>query len=71
MELTDAMKEEMTEIELDKSYIPYQEKLPVVAYQLIKSFISFVVAQHSMNKELEAEIRKLKRELVCSVRNKP
>jgi hypothetical protein len=60
MELTDAMKEEMTEIELDKSYIPHQEKLPVVAYQLIKSIISFIVSQHTMLKESEKEVRELK-----------
>ncbi|NOQ49424.1 MAG: hypothetical protein GQ553_02005 [Nitrosomonadaceae bacterium] len=60
MELTGEMKRKMTDVELDKSYIPHQEKLPVVAYQLIKSLISFIVAQHNNNKELTKEVRELK-----------
>jgi hypothetical protein len=53
MELTQKMRSEMNFAELDKSYIPKQEQLPVVAYQLIKSLISFIVGQHKRIKELE------------------
>ncbi len=61
MELTDKMKEEMNFAELDKSYIPKQEKLPSVAYQIIKQIISFVVHQHMEIKRLEKEVRKLRK----------
>ncbi len=47
--------------ELDKTYIPGQEKLPVVAYQLIKSLISFIVGQHNSIKKLETKVRELKK----------
>ena len=53
MELTKEMKKEMNFAELDKTYIPGQEQLPVVAYQLIKGLISFIVGQHRRIKELE------------------
>ena len=57
MELTDKMKAEMNFAELDKTYIPGQEKLPVVAYQFIKNVISFIVAQSQEIKRLEKELR--------------
>lgn len=53
MELTNEMKKQMNFAELDKTYIPKQEQLPVVAYQLIKSLISFIVGQHRRIKDLE------------------
>lgn len=71
MELSSEMKKTMTSIELDKSYIPGQERLPVVAYQIVKNVIGFFVTQHTEIKRLEGEVRNLKRELVCSVRSKP
>ena len=58
MELTDSMKKKMNFAELDKSYIPGQEKLPVVAYQIIKQVISFINQQHSEIKHLRKELRK-------------
>ncbi len=61
MELTKKDKKEMNFAELDKTYIPKQEKLPVVAYQIIKQLISFIVSQHECRKELEREVRKLKK----------
>jgi hypothetical protein len=61
MELTNEMKKEMNFAELDKTYIPGQEKLPVVAYQIIKNVISFIVTQHSQIKLLESEVRELKK----------
>ncbi len=60
MELTDSMKEKMNFAELDKSYVPGQEKLPVVAYQIIKQVISFIVGQHTDIKKLEKELRESK-----------
>jgi len=68
MELTSEMKKEMNFEELDKSYIPGQEKLPVVAYQIVKNIIRFIVGQHLEIKRLEKEVRNLKTELICSVR---
>ncbi len=53
MELTNEMKKEMNFAELDKTYMPGQEQLPVVAYQIIKQVISFIVGQHKRIKELE------------------
>jgi len=61
MELTNEMKEKMSFEELDKTYIPGQEKLPVVAYQIIKNVISFIVGQHTEIKRLEKELRKRRR----------
>jgi 3-methyladenine DNA glycosylase/8-oxoguanine DNA glycosylase len=61
MELTQKMRSEMNFAELDKTYIPGQEKLPVVAYQLIKSLISFIVGQHNSIKKLETKVRELKK----------
>jgi len=61
MELTDEMKKKMNFAELDKSYIPGQERLPVVAYQIIKQVISFIVIQTTHIKELEKEVRKLRK----------
>lgn len=61
MELTDKMKQRMNFAERDKSYIPKQEKLPVVAYQIIKQVISFIVAQTARIRELEKEVRKLRK----------
>ncbi len=60
MELTDSMKSKMNFAELDKSYIPGQEKLPVVAYQIIKQVISFIVQQHAEIKHLRNELKELK-----------
>ena len=57
MELTREMRSKMDFAELDKSYIPGQEKLPVVAYQLIKNVIRFIVGQHIEIKRLENELR--------------
>ncbi len=64
MELTDSMKEKMNFAELDKSYMPGQEKLPVIAYQIIKQVISFIVGQHTDIKRLEKEVRELRRKVV-------
>ncbi len=61
MELTNEMKKDMNFAELDKSYIPGQEKLPVVAYQIIKQVIRFIVTQTACIKELEKEARKLRK----------
>lgn len=61
MELTNEMKEKMNFAELDKTYIPGQEKLPVVAYQFVKNIIGFIVAQHQEIKRLEKELRERKR----------
>ena len=63
MELTQQMRSEMNFAELDKSYIPGQEKLPVVAYQIIKQIIRFVVGQHLEVKRLEKELRELRNSL--------
>ena len=63
MELTDEMKKEMSLIELDKTYMPRQEKLPVVAYQMIKQVVSFVAHQHMEIKRLDKEVRELRKEL--------
>ncbi len=60
MELTQEMRSKMNFAELDKSYIPGQEKLPVVAYQIIKQIIRFVVGQHLEIKKLEKELRDLR-----------
>jgi len=60
MELTDEMKKKMNFAELDKSYIPGQEKLPVVAYQIIKQVISFIVQQHAEIKDLRFKLREFK-----------
>ena len=62
MELTNEMKKEMNLTELDKTYMPRQEKLPVIAYQIIKQIISFIVGQHLEIKRLESEVRKLRKE---------
>ena len=56
MELTDEMKKEMNFAELDKTYMPGQEQLPVVAYQIIKQIIGFIVYQHKRIKELESKL---------------
>jgi len=61
MELTNKMKKEMNFNELDKTYMPNQEKLPTVAYQIIKQIISFIVGQHLEIKRLESEVRKLRK----------
>lgn len=63
MELTQEMRSKMNFAELDKSYIPGQEKLPVVAYQIIKQIIRFVVGQHLEIKKLEKELRELRNSL--------
>jgi hypothetical protein len=57
MELTQKMRSEMNFAELDKTYMPGQEQLPVVAYQIIKQIISFIVGQHKRIKELEKELK--------------
>ena len=57
MELTQQMRSEMNFAELDKSYIPGQEKLPSVAYTIIKQIIRFIVGQHLEIKRLEKVIR--------------
>lgn len=62
MELTQEMRSKMNFAELDKSYIPGQEKLPVVAYQIIKRVIGFIVGQHLDIKRLEKELRDLRKE---------
>ena len=59
MELTEEQKAKMTDFERDKSYIPGQEKLPVVAYQIIKQLIGFIVQQNMRIKELERTERKV------------
>jgi len=63
MELTQQMRSKMSFLELDKSYIPKQEKLPVIAYQIIKQIISFIVGQHTEIKRLEKELRELRNSL--------
>lgn len=63
MELTQEMRSKMNFAELDKSYIPGQEKLPVVAYQIVKQIIRFVVGQHLEIKKLEKELRELRNSL--------
>ncbi len=63
MELTQEMRSKMNFAELDKSYIPGQEKLPVIAYQIIKQIIRFVVGQHLEVKRLEKELRELRNSL--------
>ena len=60
MELTDEMKKKMSFDELDKTYMPRQEKLPVVAYQMIKQVVSFIAHQHMEIKRLDKEVRELK-----------
>ena len=62
MELTNEMKKDMNFAELDKTYMPGQEHLPVVAYQYFKAMIRFVVTQSERIKELESEVRELKKE---------
>lgn len=62
MELTREMREKMNFAELDKSYIPGQEKLPSVAYTIIKQVISFVVGQHMTIKRLDKELAELRNE---------
>ena len=62
MELTQSMRSKMNFAELDKSYIPGQEKLPVIAYQVIKQIIRFIVHQHTEVKRLEKEVRELRKE---------
>ncbi len=57
MELEEGVRSKMNFIELDKSYIPGQEKLPSIAYQIIKSIIRFIVGQHLEIKRLEKVIR--------------
>jgi hypothetical protein len=57
MELTQQMRSEMNFAELDKSYMPGQEKLPVIAYQLVKQVIRLFVYQHLEIKRLEKVIR--------------
>ena len=57
MELTEEMKKAMNFSERDKTYIPHQEKLPVVAYQILKNLVGFIVSQHLRIKELEAKLR--------------
>ena len=63
MELTQQMRSEMNFAELDKSYIPGQEKLPVVAYQIIKQIIRFVVGHHLAIKQQEKVPRELRNSL--------
>ncbi len=63
MELTQQMRSKMDFAELDKSYIPGQEKLPVIAYQIIKQIIRFIVGQHLEVKRLEKELRELRNSL--------
>ena len=60
MELTNEMKEKMSFEELDKTYIPGQEKLPVVAYQIIKQVVRFIAHQHAEIKRLDRKVRKFK-----------
>ncbi len=60
MELTQQMRSKMNFAELDKTYIPGQEKLPVIAYQIIKQIIRFIVGQHLEIKKLEKELRDLR-----------
>lgn len=63
MELNQEMRSKMNFAELDKSYIPGQEKLPVVAYQIIKQVISFIVGQHLTIKRLDKEIAELRNKI--------
>ncbi len=58
MELDQKVRDKMNFAELDKSYIPGQEKLPSIAYQIIKQIIRFIVGQHLEIKRLEKVIRK-------------
>ncbi len=57
MELDKETQNKMNFAELDKSYIPGQEKLPSIAYQIIKQIIRFIVGQHLEIKRLEKVIR--------------
>ena len=57
MELEEGVRSKMNFVELDKSYIPGQEKLPSIAYQIIKQIIRFIVGQHLEIKRLEKVIR--------------
>lgn len=60
MELTQQMRSKMNFAELDKTYMPGQEKLPVVAYQIVKQVIAFIVGQHMTIKRLDKEITELR-----------
>lgn len=63
MELTQEMRSKMNFAELDKTYMPGQEKLPVVAYQIVKQVIAFIVGQHMAIKRLDKEIAELRNKI--------